>query len=593
MLANVSLSGGELRIVGGPNNDVLTLSANSVGGPIDLVEDDVVVQSFQSDDISSVAFYGGAGNDTLFLFGNVVVSETEFATETAFSRLDSIRFYGGEGDDFLQLRFSDYSDKQITGIGGAGDDVMVAFQSDESLTGSGNASTRLRFYGNDGADELRVRGLAEGEIVVVGGEGSDSIVGSRAADRLFGGDGNDSIFGGEGNDRLIGGDGDDRLEGFSGDDVIIDSLGNDTLSGDDGNDWIFGGAGDDSINGGEGDDQLLGGDDDDYLYGNGGNDRLVGGKGEDRGFGGDGADRLLGNADNDLLSGGAGDDFVNGGNGDDHLGGGEGADRLVGGQDNDRLEGNAGDDTLIGNDGIDQLLGHVGADYLSGGAGNDTLNFGIDTDVDRGKGESGIDFFVQNSSSDKLIDFVSGEDTQSPMVDLEDGVSVIADRATFNVLAKEGDINGATDVPEVKFLITGVDTDSPTLHFINSNNHLLQFDYWSEVLGNEFGVEQFDLETYFTNDDRVNVAGSIVAHDDYLSDTQRLGLYTIDFLQTDAIAFEYVEKAYQLIAQRAPILAADLAVHLSSDTLRDAVAAEQSLYDNSDVVLIDSIDLFA
>lgn len=151
--------------------------------------------------------------------------------------------------------------------------------------------------------------------------------------------------------------------------------------------------GDGSIRGTTGDDRLSGTDEDDTIRGVAGNDRLDGRAGDDQLIGGQGDDRLDGRTGDDRLNGGAGEDRLNGQNGDDRLVGGAGDDRLDGGAGDDRLMGDAGDDRLAGGDGDDRLTGGAGADRLEGGDGDDVF------------------IFAQGSGSDRVMDFVSGEDS--------------------------------------------------------------------------------------------------------------------------------------------------------------------------------------
>lgn len=187
-------------------------------------------------------------------------------------------------------------------------------------------------YGTDGADRLKAVALG------------DSI--------LIGGLGNDSFTGGTGNTRMEGGAGDDIFYVNSGRDIVIELAagGNDTVSttinytltenvetlrvaaagltvyGNDIDNRMVGSAGIDTMFGGLGNDSLQGLDGDDYLDGGAGDDSLAGGLGSDRLSGGDGNDKLYGNEGNDFLWGGAGDDLLEGGAGDDVMSGGTGKD---------------------------------------------------------------------------------------------------------------------------------------------------------------------------------------------------------------------------------------------------------------------------
>lgn len=189
-----------------------------------------------------------------------------------------IRVFADDGNDIVQ--FINIFEAAITVYGGAGDDRVDA----------GNLR-RIRAYGEDGLDVLRITGSSRDTLY--GGEGNDTIgsnggrdylSGDGGDDNLNGGGLNDTLFGGPGNDQLNGGISDpfgaeakDFISGGSGDDNINGGFGNDTLLGDDGNDQIYGGSERDSINGGDGADT---------LRGEGGHDTLLGGPMTDQIFGG-------------------------------------------------------------------------------------------------------------------------------------------------------------------------------------------------------------------------------------------------------------------------------------------------------------------
>ncbi len=147
------------------------------------------------------------------------------------------------------------------------------------------------------------------------------LYGTLSADFLEDGSAGGAIYGYDGNDRLLGWDGDDYLEGGNG---------SDTLNGGNGNDTIIGGTYADDLRdvvyAGAGDDVIDGGFGNDLLYGQAGNDTITGGWGVDELIGQDGNDVLNGAVYSDLVFGGADDDFVNGGFGHDRINGGSGAD---------------------------------------------------------------------------------------------------------------------------------------------------------------------------------------------------------------------------------------------------------------------------
>ncbi|WP_338665692.1 alkaline phosphatase [Pararoseomonas sp. SCSIO 73927] len=167
---------------------------------------------------------------------------------------------------------------------------------------------------------------------------------------------------------------------------------------------------DGTIRGTPGDDDLTGTRDDDVVEAGAGNDRVAGRAGDDAVNGGAGDDRLDGGAGDDRLAGNVGADRMTGGAGDDHLRGDDGDDRIAGGADDDRLMGGEGDDRLTGNDGDDRLLADAGADRLDGGAGDDRLTGGEGDDRMTGGDGDDVFIFAAGSGSDRVTDFVGGED---------------------------------------------------------------------------------------------------------------------------------------------------------------------------------------
>ncbi|MDB5433587.1 MAG: hypothetical protein JWP35_4703 [Caulobacter sp.] len=203
------------------------------------------------------------------------------------------------------------------------------------------------------------------------------------------------------------------------------------------------------IYGGIGPDSLVGGIDNDNIYGGAGSDLLYGGDGNDNLRGGDGADHLYGGLGNDMLNGDTGSDIMEGGLGDDVYvvdaagdqvieAGGEGYDSVksyvsyaltdnverldLQGSTNIDATGNGLDNTLKGNFGNNVLMGLDGADSISASDGQDTLIGGAGHDWLQGG--NGADRFVLggwsdyiivggkavSTSSDAIVDFVSGED---------------------------------------------------------------------------------------------------------------------------------------------------------------------------------------
>ncbi len=596
LLAGVTMVDGLLTIGGNQGNDVIVLRQAIDNGPLLLIDNGVNTAQFAPEDVERIVFHGMGGNDYFTVLGNAYTSGLDgagFSQNNTFNNLQSISFYGGSGDDNFVARFGDFGSIDILAIGSAGDDRLIANSLDGlASSGSGDALTKLRFYGGVGEDYLLSNGIAVGDTRLIGGDDADTMLGGDADDVFRGGSGDDSVQGGAGNDLLVGDAGSDSLDGGNGDDSLMDNFGDDNLSGGSGHDWIFGGSGADIIHGDTGNDRLLGGDDADSIFGHDGSDHISGGRGNDTISGGRGNDHLIGFDGDDTINGDNGNDKLFGGAGLDHLLGDAGDDLLVGGFGDDTLVGASGNDLLFGQENDDSLDGGIGTDYLDGGTDDDQLIAGADATADTLKGSAGRDSFFPETDDDRLVDFNALDDQKPSTQDLEDGTTALIDRNDFNILSHRDNFPGALNVQEVKILITNVDTDSPTLYFMNTNNHQFHYGFWRNALGNTAGSGVFNAQTYFTNSGRVNVAGSLVAHDNYADEQGLRGAFALEFWPSDPMAFRFVELAFEMVSAAAPWLAAQLHFHPSSETMREAVANEQAQYDNSNVRIIDTDELF-
>jgi pyruvate,water dikinase len=204
----------------------------------------------------------------------------------------------------------------------------------------------------------------------------------------------------------------------------------------------------------------------------------------------------------------------------------------------------------------------------------------VDTDSD------GIDDITELDSPGTLNPL-----NPAPPIDAVNGATQIPDRAGYEFLSHRDNFPGALDIREVKFVIFGVDTDSPELYFVDSNTHTYHWRF-SEAVGRYTNNYDFSNDTYFTNANRKNLAGSIVAHDNYIDPQGRQGIYTIEFWPTDPVAFRFVEKAFCLITAGMPFLDGNIAYHPASETQRALLESEASEYEPSNLRTIFAEELF-
>ena len=179
----------------------------------------------------------------------------------------------------------------------------------------------------------------------------------------------------------------------------------------------------------------------------------------------------------------------------------------------------------------------------------------------------------------------------APAISSVDGSTLLLDRAAYEAFSHRDNFPGAQNIREVKFVIFGIHTDSPELYFVNSNTHIYHYRF-AVAAGRYTSNGAFSNDTYFTNSSRKNLAGSIVAHDNYIDGEGRQGIYTMEFWPTDPVAFRFVEKAFRLITSGMPFLDGNLAYHPASETQRSLFRSESADYGRTNIRSIFAEELF-
>ncbi len=174
---------------------------------------------------------------------------------------------------------------------------------------------------------------------------------------------------------------------------------------------------------------------------------------------------------------------------------------------------------------------------------------------------------------------------------LSQGARTVPDRRTFEVLAKRDDVAGVVGTRAMKFLITDVDGPNPSLYFVNSNNSQYHYDFASKVLGMPITRQQFDALTYF-RDGRKNLAGTLVAHDNFEGTNGQRGLYTLEFWPTDPVKARHVGLAFNAISKAMPFAAGQLRYHPAGDTQEALFRTEQSQLQRLGVRSLSTTELF-
>jgi len=308
-LAGVAVTINSTGISGDAAGDILSGIENLIGSEFD---------DTLTGDASHNVIDGGAGDDII----------------NAGAGVDTITYITAPSAVVVNL-----SNAGINATGGAGNDTLTNFEnvigsnSDDSITGNGAANIIEGMLGNDTLDGVG------GTDTVSYSQASSSVSVNISGATLLG-TGAHAATGGAGNDTLSNFE---NITGSAFDDTLIGDRFNNVLEGGAGNDLIVGGAGADSLIGGEGIDtasyinatsavratlggaslthlgdalgdiyssieNLTGSDYNDILYGDNADNLLIGGLGDDllRGYNG-----------NDVIDASQGFDTVYGGNGDD------------------------------------------------------------------------------------------------------------------------------------------------------------------------------------------------------------------------------------------------------------------------------------
>ena len=173
-----------------------------------------------------------------------------------------------------------------------------------------------------------------------------------------------------------------------------------------------------------------------------------------------------------------------------------------------------------------------------------------------------------------------------------DAAIIMMDPVRYEKLAHRDNFPGASDVREVKFLITGADTTAPRLYLLNVNLHQYHYYFAQDVLGYPSDLSTFNNQTYFT-DNRRHIAGSLIFYPHYTRGTSSAGLYAMEFWPSDSVGFRHVSMAYSLVSRALPWMDRRLAYHpagLTQEQRRDSEAVQ---YAGAAIDHISSDELFA
>lgn len=176
-------------------------------------------------------------------------------------------------------------------------------------------------------------------------------------------------------------------------------------------------------------------------------------------------------------------------------------------------------------------------------------------------------------------------------IDIRDGATHIADEAAFDALSHLDDVPGALGVREVKFLITGVNTEEPQTYFLNTKNQKYHYFFARDVLGVPLSNGAFNAVTYFTANRRF-LAGTLIAHDSFRWPDGTVGLYALEWWPTDNVGVNYVTMAFGLVHAAMPFAGSKLAYHPSGAVQEELYEAERAAYEASGIQVVSTAQIF-
>ena len=170
-----------------------------------------------------------------------------------------------------------------------------------------------------------------------------------------------------------------------------------------------------------------------------------------------------------------------------------------------------------------------------------------------------------------------------PAMSLDDGAAAIPNRETYVLLAYKSDSgidNHLKNLEAVKFHMVDMDTDRPSVYFMNTKTYQRHDDFQAAV-----GLEVNPLHGHET------MVGEMVYHPTAVAPDGSLGVYRFQFGADDIYSFEEMSYAFTVLAASMPLLEDNLAYY---PMWRGALARyheDQSLYDDSrvDVLLAEDI----
>ena len=227
-----TVSGSKVTLTGGKGNDKISLqkAATIIYGTGDGKDTVNFVKGMQISLSGSteIKTLGKSGDDLVLGFGknsSITVTGTKSTDTLKVAGKSTITLEADKFDLAKSLTFSKKSDS----VKVAKDFTGELSVDDNIYLGNSKLSSVATINASAVTGKATISGNAKAN-TILGGKGNDKLLGLSSNDSLFGGDGNDTLLGGDGADKLNGGTGNDILTGGKGNDVFIVGKGNDTIT---------------------------------------------------------------------------------------------------------------------------------------------------------------------------------------------------------------------------------------------------------------------------------------------------------------------------------------------------------------------------
>lgn len=171
----------------------------------------------------------------------------------------------------------------------------------------------------------------------------------------------------------------------------------------------------------------------------------------------------------------------------------------------------------------------------------------------------------------------------------DDGALALASSAHFQELAYQDLTQPELELREVKFLVAGLNEDSPQIWFMNTARHRSHSLFANQVLG----IRDFLQFGYAGSVPRKYFAGTLVYRPNTMRDDGSRGIYLIESLPNDPIDLPFIARIYDLVSLGAPDLEAPIAYHPSGDVQRALWSEARQAFDHSFVTVVTDETLYA